>query len=301
MDMEHLPTLCLPDQSHNYDSDSVYFVLPNKEASVERKVFGENTTDCDKTRMIHCLYCAGVSCFRQISIDKLTNRSENDEFSRSSVQKSVCCLSRLPLFGYIEVKLDIIVDKIFEQGNFDCDKLLEESYYELNRCLSLRLQQSALSSSDYINDFFIETCLRELIILWVSLGITFDVFYKFLINFRWRHKILILFKLLLLEKRVLFFGSPVKPVCATILSVISLHPQLLNKGLCNDSESKDETFHEIQESTESPTKSPCDVRTPFKDKSPGSDDMDSIRNITILPSNSLVQFKKIFSNGHFMF
>lgn len=31
----------------------------------------------------------GVSCFRQISIDKLTNRSENDEFSRSSVQKSV--------------------------------------------------------------------------------------------------------------------------------------------------------------------------------------------------------------------
>lgn len=38
--MEHLPTLCLPDQSHNFESDSVYFVLPTKEQS-EKKVFGE--------------------------------------------------------------------------------------------------------------------------------------------------------------------------------------------------------------------------------------------------------------------
>lgn len=135
----------------------------------------------------------GVSCFRQISIDKLTNRSENDQFTRSSVQKSVgwksfcvvyinllirkhlvssikvCCLSRLPLFGYIEVKLNIIVDKIFEQGNFDCDELLKDAYIELNRCLDSRIQDSPLTScyGDFINDFFIETCLRELIILWV--------------------------------------------------------------------------------------------------------------------------------------
>lgn len=132
--------------------------------------------------------CVGVSCFRQISIDKLTNRSENDDFSRSSICKSVsfletfqvwrrltdillqiCCLSRLPLFGYIEVKIDIIVDKIFEQGNFNCEDLLKESYNELNRCLSLRVQNylndTSIMSSDFINDFYIETCLRELIIL----------------------------------------------------------------------------------------------------------------------------------------
>lgn len=41
LDMEHLPTLCLPDQSHNFESDSVYFVLPNKEFH-DKKVFGEN-------------------------------------------------------------------------------------------------------------------------------------------------------------------------------------------------------------------------------------------------------------------
>lgn len=38
--MEHLPTLCLPDQSHNFEADSVYFVMPNKEAN-EKKVFGK--------------------------------------------------------------------------------------------------------------------------------------------------------------------------------------------------------------------------------------------------------------------
>lgn len=83
----------------------------------------------------------------------------------------VCCLSRLPLFGYIEVKLNIIVDKIFEQGNFDCDELLKEAYIELNRCLAVRIQKSPddksliTNNSDFINDFYIETCLRELIVL----------------------------------------------------------------------------------------------------------------------------------------
>lgn len=80
----------------------------------------------------------------------------------------VCCLSRLPLFGYIEVKLNIVVDKIFEQGNFDCNELLTDAYNELNRCLSLRIPNDSAfisSNSDFINDFFIETCLRELIIL----------------------------------------------------------------------------------------------------------------------------------------
>jgi Transport protein Avl9 len=38
-EMEHLPTLCLPDQSHNFESDSVYFVVPNKKQN-EKKIFG---------------------------------------------------------------------------------------------------------------------------------------------------------------------------------------------------------------------------------------------------------------------
>lgn len=80
-------------------------------------------------------------------------------------------MSRLPLFGYIEVKLNIIVDKIFETGNFNCAELLKEAHNELNRCLTLRIQRRPDdetfidNTNDYINDFYIETCLRELIIL----------------------------------------------------------------------------------------------------------------------------------------
>lgn len=137
----------------------------------------------------------------------------------------VCCLSRLPLFGYIEVKLNIIVDKIFEQCDFNCTELLRESYNELNRCLLLRTEvcisnEIFISShDDFINDFYIGICLRELIDLW-------------------KHKILLLFKLFLLERRLIFYGSPTKPLCTTILSIISLHPHLLNKGLCGGFEPK---------------------------------------------------------------
>lgn len=71
-----------------------------------------------------------------------------------------------------------------------------------------------------------------------------------------------------------------------ILSLISLHPQLLNKGLCNDFESKEPvTFQATEERIESPMKS-SEVRTP--DKSPDterSEDLDSLKQITILPSN----------------
>lgn len=177
------------------------------------------------TNIIH--FFVGVSCFRQIETEKLTNRTENDgtEFSRTSVQKAVCCLLRIPLFGYVEVKLNIIVDKIFEQGDFNCTELLRESYNELNRCLSLRTEICASneifisSHDDFINDFYIGICLRELISLW-------------------RHKVLVLFKLFLLERRIVFYGSPTKPLCTTILSIISLHPHLLNKGLCNGFEPK---------------------------------------------------------------
>jgi hypothetical protein len=97
----------------------------------------------------------------------------------------------------------------------------------------------------------------------------------------WRHKILVLFKLLLLEKRVLFFGSPVKPVCTMILSLISLHPQLLNKGLCNElPEPKELKFRENSDDI-SPVKSVKSLETPDTEK---SDDLDSLKQITILPS-----------------
>ena len=48
---------------------------------------------------------------------------------------------------------------------------------------------------------------------------------------KFHQRSLVLFKLLLLEKRVLFFRSPVKDLCGTLLTLLSLHPGMLEKGL----------------------------------------------------------------------
>jgi len=48
---------------------------------------------------------------------------------------------------------------------------------------------------------------------------------------QFRHKAVILFKLLLLERRLVFYRSPVQPLCAAILSLLSLHPGMIERGL----------------------------------------------------------------------
>ena len=77
----HLPSLAMPDGSHNHQEDTAYFHLPALH-DPRRTVFG-------------------ISCFRQIDADSLVNRTA--DITRGSVQKSVCVLSRLPLYGQIQV------------------------------------------------------------------------------------------------------------------------------------------------------------------------------------------------------
>ncbi len=46
-----------------------------------------------------------------------------------------------------------------------------------------------------------------------------------------RQRSLVLFKLLLLERKVLFHQSPVKELCGFLLTLLSLHPGMLERGL----------------------------------------------------------------------
>ena len=48
---------------------------------------------------------------------------------------------------------------------------------------------------------------------------------------RFQHKTILLFKLLLLQKRVLFFHSPVRPLSTSILALLALVPGLIESGL----------------------------------------------------------------------
>lgn len=184
---KHIPSLALPDGAHNYEKDTVYFVLPGRKKSQET------------------IY--GVSCYRQMDAKDLINRTA--DVTRSTVQKSVCVLSKLPLFGLIKAKLELITHAYFDERDFSQVALLEQTYKNLNASLT----QSLLQGSQV----FLGLPVRDLVILY-------------------KHKIIVLFKLLLLERRVLFFGSPVELLSQSLLSIISLFPGMLENGLlqsCN--------------------------------------------------------------------
>lgn len=72
-----LPSIALPDGSHNYDRDTIYFHLPHPR-NTHKTIFG-------------------ISCYRQISAEQLKEKDE--DVTRGTVQKSVVVLSELPLYG----------------------------------------------------------------------------------------------------------------------------------------------------------------------------------------------------------
>ncbi|ODM92820.1 Late secretory pathway protein AVL9 [Orchesella cincta] len=197
MDLEktawkHLTSLAMPDGAHNFETDTVYFHLPSLKNPRET-VFG-------------------VACYQQIDASKLTNKP--DDVTRSKVQKSVCVLSRFPLYGHIQVsfeqkcvcvvKMSLITAAYFKKGDFEQVSILKEGFSNLNLCLSAELLKTP------------EACVglspRDLV-------------------FNFRHQIITLFKLLLLEKRILFRGASVGPLCSSLLTLVSLLPLTLEYGL----------------------------------------------------------------------
>ncbi|KOB71455.1 Uncharacterized protein OBRU01_13717 [Operophtera brumata] len=118
----HLPALALPDGSHNYLSDTIFFNLPGL------------------TEPAHTVY--GISCFRQIPIEQVVQKTE--DMTRSSVQKSVCVVCRAPLFGRLSVKMELVVRAWFLQGDFSQTKLLEDAFKHLNSCPLVLLRRKVL-------------------------------------------------------------------------------------------------------------------------------------------------------------
>ncbi|KAG1694133.1 Late secretory pathway protein AVL9 [Nymphon striatum] len=150
---KHLPSLALPDGAHNYEKDTIYFHLPARGNS-KQTVYG-------------------ISCYRQMASEALINRSS--DVTRGSVQKSVCVISTLPLYGLIQAKLALITHAYFDERDFSQVSLLQETYQNLSQSLT----QTLLSGSQ------------------VFLGLSAR---DFVLTFK--HKALLLFKLMLLERKV---------------------------------------------------------------------------------------------------
>uniref|UniRef100_A0A3Q3S7R9 AVL9 homolog (S. cerevisiase) n=1 Tax=Mastacembelus armatus TaxID=205130 RepID=A0A3Q3S7R9_9TELE len=176
---KYLPFLALPDGAHNYQEDTVYFHLPPLSEDMK------------------CVY--GVSCYRQIEAKALKVRQA--DVTRETVQKSVCVLSRVPLFGLLQAKLQLITHAYFEEKDFSQISILKELYDHMNGSL----KGSALEGSQVYLGF----CLSS--------------------------QVLILFKLILLEKKVLFYVSPVNKLVGTLMTVLSLFPGMIEHGLMDSS------------------------------------------------------------------
>ncbi|XP_042366282.1 late secretory pathway protein AVL9 homolog [Plectropomus leopardus] len=183
---KYLPFLALPDGAHNYQEDTVYFHLPPLNEDMK------------------CVY--GVSCYRQIEAKALKVRQA--DVTRETVQKSVCVLSRVPLYGLLQAKLQLITHAYFEEKDFSQISILQELYDHMNGSL----RGSALEGSQV----YLGLSPRDLIL-------------------HFRHKVLILFKLILLEKKVLFYVSPVNRLVGALMTVLSLFPGMIEHGLVDSS------------------------------------------------------------------
>uniref|UniRef100_A0A8K9Y3A3 UDENN domain-containing protein n=1 Tax=Oncorhynchus mykiss TaxID=8022 RepID=A0A8K9Y3A3_ONCMY len=111
---KYLPFLALPDGAHNYQEDTVFFHLP--------PLAGAD---------VKCVY--GVSCYRQIEAKSLKVRLA--DVTRETVQKSVCVLSQLPLYGLLQAKLQLITHAYFEEKDFSQISILKELYEHMNSSL----------------------------------------------------------------------------------------------------------------------------------------------------------------------
>ncbi|XP_019393834.1 PREDICTED: late secretory pathway protein AVL9 homolog [Crocodylus porosus] len=184
---KYLPFLALPDGAHNYQEDTVFFHLPPRSE--------EQTT----------VY--GVSCYRQIEAKALKVRQA--DITRETVQKSVCVLSQLPLYGLLQAKLQLITHAYFEEKDFSQITILKELYEHMNSSLG----GTTLEGSQV----YLGLSPRDLVL-------------------QFRHKVLILFKLILLEKKVLFYISPVNRLVGALMTVLSLFPGMIEHGLTDCSQ-----------------------------------------------------------------
>ncbi|KAF9437796.1 late secretory pathway protein avl9 [Entomortierella beljakovae] len=134
----------------------------------------------------------GISCNRQVLTKDLVVKT--DDVTRSSVQKAV-----VPIFGILRQRLAVVTAAWFGQRDFTQTDILAQFYGSLNSTVSESIPDSA---------FLMGTALRELVK-------------------KFKYKVLVLLKLLLLEKRVIFFGYPVETLCTYQYSLVSLIPGLL--------------------------------------------------------------------------
>ncbi|XP_060103606.1 late secretory pathway protein AVL9 homolog isoform X2 [Heteronotia binoei] len=176
-------------------------------------------TDCRRSGSIYL----SLHCQMALTIIKKALKVRQADITRETVQKSVCVLSQLPLYGLLQAKLQLITHAYFEEKDFSQISILKELYEHMNSSLG----GSPLEGSQV----YLGLSPRDLVL-------------------HFKHKVLILFKLILLEKKVLFYISPVNRLVGALLTVLSLFPGMIDHGLTDCSHYRprksvsDDTVHQ---------------------------------------------------------
>ncbi|KAL4895913.1 transport protein Avl9-domain-containing protein [Aspergillus ambiguus] len=142
----------------------------------------------------------GIACSRQIDSNTLLYRPP--DVTRSTVQKAVVVVTDSPQsLGQLREKVSIVTSAWFAQRNFsDTDilkKFRESLVVSLNQKEGSKDQNLGLSLREMIHEF--------------------------------KYQTLVLFKALLLQPKMLFFGSRCERLCMIQFSLVSLIPGLMNR------------------------------------------------------------------------
>ena len=201
-DWDLLPFMALSDGAHTMLEDFSYFTLLNK-ASSSPKSDNEIANQGDEGKEYEARpgdsSLFGIACTRQIRSDKLRRRSA--DVTRSSVQKAVVVIVRdVRGLGELRTRLGMVTEAWFSQEDFSDTTILKEFRDSLERTSHLTLDD---------RDQFLGLSLREVV-------------------HEFRHQTLMLVKCLLLQRKMLFFGSKCEKLCLLQFALLSLMPGLLS-------------------------------------------------------------------------
>ena len=167
-----LTYLCMPDGAHILKNDSQFFLIQN---------------------LPKLLY--GISCYRQLETTQAMKEDEQEN-TRDCVQKAMCIVSKVPLFGQMASKLSVTMLAYFNQESLKDKKIIGELYSNYK-----------ISSKNTINvnEIMASFSLKKL------LSLTND-------------KVFSIIKLIMLEKKILVYSHISNNVCSFIFSFLSLFP-----------------------------------------------------------------------------
>ena len=167
-----LTYLCMPDGAHILKNDSQFFLIQN---------------------LPKLLY--GISCYRQLETTP-SMKEDEQENTRDCVQKAMCIVSKVPLFGQMISKLSVTMLAYFNQESLKDKKIIGELYSNY---------KISAKNTINVNEIMASFSLKKL------LSLTND-------------KIFSIMKLIMLEKKILVYSHISNNVCSFIFSFLSLFP-----------------------------------------------------------------------------